>query len=107
MARVFCLIHFVYVTVVENLQRFREYFKLDWPILVLQIHGKSIPAEIALLQHLKKHNNIIKLVDWFEDNNEFIIVTDWSPEYVDLFDYLTSRNPLDECCARRIFKQVR
>ena len=46
-------------------------------------------------------------MDWFEDNNEFIIVTDWSPEYVDLFDYLTSRNPLDECCARRIFKQVR
>ena len=45
-------------------------------------------------------------MDWFEDNNEFIIVTDWSPEYVDLFDYLTSRNPLDECCARRIFKQV-
>lgn len=70
------------------------------------IHGKSIPAEIALLQHLKKHSNIIKLVDWFEDNNEFIIVTDWSPEYIDLFDYLTSRNPLDECCARRIFKQI-
>jgi len=70
------------------------------------IHGKSIPAEIALLQHLKKHSNIIRLVDWFEDNNEFIIVTDWSPEYVDLFDYLTAREPLDECCARRIFRQI-
>lgn len=46
------------------------------------------------------------MLDWFLTNNCFIIVMERPDPVMDLFDYITSKGPLNEDISRRFFTQI-
>ena len=62
-----------------------------------------VPKEVALLLRMD-HKYIIKMLDYFEERENFIIVMERPEKYIDLFDYITQKEVLSEKTARHIFK---
>ncbi|KAI9264789.1 kinase-like domain-containing protein [Sporodiniella umbellata] len=67
----------------------------------------TIPIEIHILHTLKSipHDNINKMLDYFEDDDHYYIVMEYR-ETMDLFDYIEYNERTDEANIRRIFKQL-
>ena len=62
--------------------------------------------EICLLKKVSHLDGVIKLLDWFEMRQSYIIIME-RPEHVkDLFDYITEKGALDENTAKNFFRQV-
>jgi serine/threonine protein kinase len=55
------------------------------------------------VSHIK---NCIKIFDYMEQNNCFIIVMERLESYKDLFDYITEKGSLNEKSVREYFKQI-
>ena len=70
-----------------------------------QIGSKVVPKEIALLHGLK-HSFIIRMLDYFEDANNFYIVMERPEKYIDLFDYITQKGTVSERSAKYLFRQT-
>lgn len=49
---------------------------------------------------------VIKLIDWFERHDSFIIIMEKPDQSKDLFDYISEKNVLDENTARFFFRQI-
>ena len=61
--------------------------------------------EVHLHRYLD-HPNVIKLLDYFEHAQAYVMVLE-RPQYnKDLFDYITEKRRLDESEAKNIFRQV-
>lgn len=71
----------------------------------LQIGSLVVPKEVALLHRLQ-HKYIIKLLDYFEEADNLIIVMERPEKYIDLFDYITQKEYLSEKTARHLFRFV-
>lgn len=73
---------------------------------------KRIPLEIALMIRVRNVKNCIKILDYLEQKNCFIIVMERHEYSKDLFDYITEvsyrspTNGLGETLAREYFKQI-
>ena len=50
-----------------------------------EINGKIVTVEIELLSTLTRHENIISMREWFEDDDHFIIIFDRPKNHKDLF----------------------
>ena len=61
-----------------------------------------VPKEVALLNCVK-HKYIIKMLDYFEDNDNFYIVMERPEKYIDLFDYISGKRIMSERSARFLF----
>ena len=65
-----------------------------------------MPLELKLLHSVQDVPGAIKLLDYFERPDSFIIVMERPLQSKDLFDYITEKKQLDEELARDFFKQV-
>lgn len=71
-----------------------------------QLNGRQVPLEIALLDKCRDCTGVIRILDWFERADGFLIVMERPSPYCDLFDYISDRGALDEVITRCFFKQI-
>ena len=56
--------------------------------------------------HQLNHRYIIKMLDYYEGQNNFYIVMEKPEKCVELFDYINQKRVLDEGEARVFFRQI-
>lgn len=71
-----------------------------------KVQGHTVPQEIALMLRVYGHEGVIKLVDWYECLDSFILIMERPENSVDLFDYIREKGKINEHEAKIIFKQV-
>eukprot|EP00092_Neocalanus_flemingeri_P034318 GFUD01037323.1.p1 GENE.GFUD01037323.1~~GFUD01037323.1.p1 ORF type:complete len:374 (+),score=49.69 GFUD01037323.1:204-1325(+) len=69
-------------------------------------HGKSVPKEICLMRHAHGTPNVIKLLDFYERPDSFILILSRPSCYKDLFDFISEKGTLDEVISQKFFKQI-
>ena len=72
----------------------------------VQVGEDSVPLEVSLLHILRNSPGIVKLVDYFERVDSFIIIMERPEPCKDLFDFITEKGVLEEQLARNFFRQV-
>lgn len=75
---------------------------LEWNLL----DGELVPAEIFYLSKVSCIPHVVRLMDYFENDDSFIVVLDRSRPTQDLFDYITERGSLSESVAQDFMEQI-
>merc|ERR1711892_222668 len=70
------------------------------------LHGRKVPLELALMKAVQSVEGVVKLLDYFEGSDSFIIVMERPDNCRDMFDYITEKGALEESVARGFFKQI-
>jgi len=68
--------------------------------------GASVPKEVCLMRHSHGLPNVIRLLDFYEKPDSFILILSRPSCYKDLFDYITEKGVLDEYTAQKFFRQI-
>lgn len=72
----------------------------------VQMNGQVVPIEICLLKKVVDVPGAIRLLDYYEKNDSFILVMERPEPVKDLFDYITEQGALSEEQARQFFRQI-
>lgn len=70
------------------------------------LEGNQVPMEIMLMNKLSHINGVIKLLDYYEEFDSFIIIMERPEPVTDLFSYITKNGALPETVARSFFHQI-
>ena len=79
---------------------------MSFNVLVLQIGLDKVPLEVCLMHRVSNVSGVVRLVDYFERHDSFIIVMERPEPCKDLFDFITEKGVLEEQLARNFFRQV-
>jgi len=71
-----------------------------------KIGVSRVPLEVSLLHLLRRLPGVVRLLDYFERHDSFIIVMERPEPCKDLFDFITEKGVLEEQLARDFFRQV-
>lgn len=71
-----------------------------------QVNGRKIPLEICLLKEVNHVKGVVKLLDYYEYLDSFMIVMERPDSVKDLYDYITEKGFLEEKLSRVFFHQV-
>ncbi|CAH1783320.1 unnamed protein product [Owenia fusiformis] len=71
-----------------------------------QCNGHIVPMEILLLKKVSHIHGVVKLLDYFEKPDSFIMILERPEPVKDLFDYITEKGPLSEDLSRDFIQQV-
>jgi serine/threonine protein kinase len=71
-----------------------------------KINDMVVPLEIALMQKVSHISGCIKILDFYENSDSFIVIMEKPESVKDLFDYITDKGPLPEDVARNFFRQI-
>lgn len=78
----------------------------DVQICCFQINNHRVPLEIYLMCKVAHIDGCIKILDYFERTDSFIIIMERPEPSKDLFDYITEKGILEEHLARDFFRQI-
>ncbi|EEC06010.1 serine/threonine protein kinase, putative, partial [Ixodes scapularis] len=70
------------------------------------LNGQRVPLEINLLLKVSHVPGVIRLLDWYERPDSFILIMERPESVKDLFDYITEKGVLEETLSRLFFKQI-
>ncbi|MCL4151236.1 UNVERIFIED_CONTAM: hypothetical protein GTU68_021135, partial [Idotea baltica] len=68
--------------------------------------AKKIPMEIAILERLSAVPNVIRLLEWLEDEESFLLVLERPTPCQDMYDYIQENIFIPETRARDFFHQI-
>lgn len=70
------------------------------------VNGQRVPMEVALLLRVAHIPQVVRLLDWLEKDESFLLILERPNPCKDLYDYVTERGPLPEEEAREFMMQV-
>lgn len=91
--------------VIKPIPQFVNYL-VNSNIYLTQVGDDKVPLEVSLLHLLRSTPGVVRLVDYFERVDSFIIVMERPDPCKDLFDFITEKGVLEEQLARNFFRQV-
>jgi len=70
------------------------------------VNGKKVPLEVALMLAVQNIEGTVKIFDFFERVDSYVIVMERPEACKDMFDYISEKGCLDEKVAANFFRQV-
>lgn len=72
----------------------------------LQEDHRVVPLEICLLRKISNVSGVIRLLDFYEMPDTFVLILERPPASKDLFDFINDHEALHETLARDFMRQV-
>ena len=72
----------------------------------MQGDDKIVPLEICLLRRVSDVQGVVRLLDFYEMPEAYVLILERPPGCKDLFDFINDHGFLDESLARDFLRQV-
>lgn len=71
-----------------------------------QFEGRSVPMEVCLLRKVATVPGVVRLLDYYERPDSYVLIMERPAGCKDMFDFITDKGYLEEQMAQRFLKQV-